>query len=287
MNERPATDPASSAVSSPAAHAAAAHAAAQPYSATDLALPTPAPLHFRYEKFLANTDYGWHRHPWGQINRISLGILELSLPERTLAAPAEYLVWIPAGVPHAAHIRQALDYVSVYVADELARQLPAQPCLIPQPPLVRALLDDFCARGVSAVADPWDEAQARLLVQRLVQAGSVEDYLPDSADRLLRPILSAVRSQPGDGTTLQAWAQRVHSTERTLARRFRQELGMSFIEWRTRVRLMQALSWLKQGKAVGAIAMDLGYATPSAFIAMFAKQTGITPERYRRQLCAG
>lgn len=258
-----------------------------PYSATDRALPAPAPLHFRYEKFLANTDYEWHRHPWGQINRISLGILELALPERTLAAPAEYLVWIPAGVPHAAHIRQALDYVSVYVADELARQLPDQPCLIPQPPLLRALLDDFCQRGIGAVADPWDQAQARLLVQRMVQAGSVEDYLPDSADRLLRTILSAVRSQPGDGTTLQAWARRVHSTERTLARRFRQELGMSFVEWRTRVRLLQALAWLKQGKAVGAIAMDLGYATSSAFIAMFAKQTGITPERYRRQLCAG
>jgi len=258
-----------------------------PYPDTDLALAPPAPLHFRYERFLANTDFEWHRHPWGQINRISLGILELSLPERTLAAPAEYLVWIPAGVPHAAHIRQALDYVSVYVADDWARQLPATPCLIPQPPLLRALLDDFCQRGIAGIGDAWDEAQARLLLQRMVQAGSVDNYLPDSADRLLRPILATVRSQPGDGTTLQQWAQRVHGTERTLARRFRQELGMSFVEWRTRVRLLQALSWLKQGRTVGDIALDLGYATPSAFIAMFSKQTGITPERYRRQLCAG
>jgi len=242
---------------------------------------------FRHEQYLANTDFEWHIHPWGQINRISLGILELQLPERTLAAPAEYLVWIPADLPHAAHIRQALDYVSVYVAPALATSLPQRPCLIPQTPLLRALLDDFCQRGVTAMADAWDQHQAQLLLHRLVQAGSVDDYLPDSDDRLLRPVLRAVRAQPGDNTTLAAWAAQVHSTERTLARRFQQQLGMSFAAWRNRVRLLQALAWLKAGRTVADIAAELGYATPSAFIAMFSRHTGMTPERYRRQLLAG
>lgn len=257
------------------------------YSDTDQRLPVPAPLHFRHEQFLANTDFEWHIHPWGQINRISLGILELQLPDRTLAAPAEYLVWIPADLPHAAHIRQALDYVSVYVAPGLAAQLPPQPCLIPQTPLLRALLDDFCQRGVTAMADEWDTLQAQLLLQRMVQAGSLDDYLPDSHDRLLRPLLHALRAEPGNNTTLAAWAAQVHSTERTLARRFQQQLGMSFAAWRNRVRLLQALAWLKAGRTVADIAAELGYATPSAFIAMFARHTGMTPERYRRQLLAG
>jgi AraC-like DNA-binding protein len=257
------------------------------YSDTDQHLPPPAPLYFRHEQFLANTDFEWHVHPWGQINRISLGILELQLPDRTLAAPAEYLVWIPADVAHAAHIRQALDYVSVYVAPALAAQLPPQPCLIPQTPLLRALLDDFCQRGVTAMVDEWDTLQAQLLVQRMVQAGSLGDYLPDSHDRLLRPVLQALRAQPGDNTTLASWAARVHSTERTLARRFQRLLGMSFAAWRNRVRLLQALAWLKAGRTVADIAAELGYATPSAFIAMFSRHTGMTPERYRRQLLAG
>ncbi|MEQ6289410.1 AraC family transcriptional regulator [Vogesella sp. GCM10023246] len=259
-----------------------------PFSAVDLSLPVPAPLYFRHEKYQADTEFDWHRHPWGQLNRISLGLLELELqlPRRTLAAPAEYLVWIPAGVPHAAHIRQALDYVSVYVADAQAASLPAQPCLIVQTPLIRALLDDFCQRGVTGLQDEWDVSQAQLLLQRLQQAGCVDDYLPDSDDRLLRPILLAMRAHAGDDTTLAAWAQRVHSTERTLARRFQQLLGMSFVQWRSRLRLLQALAWLKQGRTVSDIAAELGYATPSAFIAMFVKQTGITPDRYRRQLLA-
>ncbi|WP_174875651.1 AraC family transcriptional regulator [Vogesella oryzae] len=257
-----------------------------PFSAVDLSLPAPAPLSFRHEKYQADTEFDWHRHPWGQLNRISLGLLELQLPQRTLAAPAEYLVWIPPGLPHAAHIRQSLDYVSVYVSDEQAATLPSRPCLIAQTPLIRALLDDFCQRGITSLQEEWDVCQAQLLLQRLREAGSVEDYLPDSDDRLLRPILLAMRTQPGDDTTLAAWAQQVHSTERTLARRFRQQLGMSFVQWRSRLRLLQSLVGLKQGRSVSDIAADLGYATPSAFIAMFVKQTGITPERYRRQLLA-
>lgn len=257
------------------------------YSETDLALPVPAPLTFRYEQFAANTDFGWHCHPWGQLNRISLGLLSLQLPERTLLAPADYLVWVPADVLHAAHIREALDYVSVYVAPALAAVLPATPCLIPQTPLLRALLDDFCLRRVQTMDDEADALQARLLVHRLQAAGQVDNFLPDSDDRLLQPVLATLRANPGDATPLGAWARQVHTTERTLARRFERQLGMGFAEWRSRVRLMRALARLKEGGRVQEIAGELGYATASAFIAMFSRHTGMTPERYRRQLHEG
>ena len=77
----------------------------------------------------------------------------------------------------------------------------------------------------------------------------------------------------------------MHSTERTLARRFQSELGMSFVQWRNRVRLLRALVWLKEDCSIQDIALALGYGTPSAFIVMFRKQLGFSPERYRRQMC--
>jgi AraC-like DNA-binding protein len=51
------------------------------------------------------------------------------------------------------------------------------------------------------------------------------------------------------------------------------------------VRLLRALVWLKEDRSVQDIALALGYGTPSAFIAMFRKQVGVSPERYRRQMC--
>jgi len=257
-----------------------------PFSAVDLALPPPAPLSFRYEQYQACVLAQVVGQRMGKARLAQGNRFQLQLPQRVLVAPADYLVWIPAGLPHAAHIRQALDYVSIYVAHDAAASLPAEPCLIAQTPLIRALLDDFCQRGLDTVSERWDVAQSQLLLHRLQQAGSVHDYLPDSDDRLLLPILRGMRAQPGAATTLADWARQVHSTERTLARRFAQLLGMSFVQWRSRLRLLQALGWLKQGRTVSDIAAELGYATPSAFIAMFVKQTGITPDRYRRQLLA-
>ena len=254
-----------------------------PYLASDLALPPPEPLHFRYDHFEAHTDYAPHRHPWGQLNRISLGLMELEVAGQRLMAPADYVVWIPADLPHAAYVRQAMDYTSVYVSAELAARLPGEPCLIGQSPLVRALLDDFCQRRVGAMVDEWDRCQAALLVEHLVRAGRQASYLPDSPDRQLQPILQALHLDPADPRTLSQWAQQVHSTERTLARRFQRELGMSFVQWRNRARFLKALAWLKDGWPVQDIAAQLNYGTPSAFIAMFRKQVGFSPERYRRQ----
>lgn len=59
---------------------------------------------------------------------------------------------------------------------------------------------------------------------------------------------------------------------------------MSFVQWRNRVRLLRALVWLKEDRPVHDIALALGYGTASAFIAMFRKQIGFSPQRYRRQM---
>lgn len=46
-----------------------------------------------------------------------------------------------------------------------------------------------------------------------------------------------------------------------------------------------ARAGMAQGRPPGQdIALALGYGTPSAFIAMFRKQIGFSPERYRRQM---
>ena len=254
------------------------------YFEADLRVPEPDPVFIRYDHFEPHTDFAFHVHPWGQLSRINLGLMEVDLEDRKLTAPAEYVIWVPANTPHAAFIRQAMEYISVYVSPSLALRLPSHACLIAQTPLVRAMFDDFCVRRVSSMADEWDVRQAELLIEHLARAGGAASYLPDSTDRQLEPILQAIRLDPSDSTTLAEWASRVHSTERTLARRFQAELGMSFVQWRNRVRLLRAIAWLEANLTVNEIAERLNYSTASAFIAMFRKQIGFSPERYRRQM---
>ena len=55
---------------------------------------------------------------------------------------------------------------------------------------------------------------------------------------------------------------------------------MSFGSWRTRARLMFRLRLLAQGTPVTNVAMEAGYESTSAFIAMFKRQLGTTPGKY-------
>ena len=57
---------------------------------------------------------------------------------------------------------------------------------------------------------------------------------------------------------------------------------MSFDKWRRQLRLMHALQFLASGHKVTTAAIDAGYDSPSAFIAMFKKHFGATPSQYFR-----
>ena len=87
---------------------------------------------------------------------------------------------------------------------------------------------------------------------------------------------------PADGRSLADWARSAGASERTLARLFQRETGMTFGAWRQRLRLLLAIGRLAEGQAVTSVALDLGYESPSAFVAMFRRELGAPPTRYLR-----
>ena len=253
------------------------------FNPANIDLPEPNPLYFSYQQMLADSATLLHSHPWGQLNMISLGIMEIVLGEQRLVAPADYLIWVPADLEHTSYNEQALDYTSIYVSHQLAAKLPPEPRLLLLTPLIRALLADFCERQIGHMGDAWDQHQAELLVERLARTRCQESYLPMSQDKLLAPMLAVLHGDPADPRTLAQWAGQLHTTERTLARRCLRELGMSFGQWRVRLRLLKALAWLKGDMPIQEISWRLGYSSTSAFIAMFNRALGCSPQRYRLQ----
>lgn len=85
-----------------------------------------------------------------------------------------------------------------------------------------------------------------------------------------------------DNRSLPELAHAAHTTERTLMRRCQRDLGMSLTEWRQRLRVVKAMPLLQAGQTVETIALDLGYGSASAFIAMFKKRIGTTPDEFRK-----
>jgi AraC-like DNA-binding protein len=87
-------------------------------------------------------------------------------------------------------------------------------------------------------------------------------------------------ANPADNRTQAEWAQQIGASERTLGRLFIRHLGMNFGAWRRRLRLLEAIDRLGDGASVTEVAYELGYGSPSAFIAMFRENLGIAPARF-------
>ena len=89
---------------------------------------------------------------------------------------------------------------------------------------------------------------------------------------------------PGNDDTLEQWGERMGASARTLARRMKDETGMTFHHWRLQVRIDEGICRLLQGQSVVSVARALGYASASAFVYMFRNLMGVSPTRYLEQI---
>jgi AraC-like DNA-binding protein len=69
-----------------------------------------------------------------------------------------------------------------------------------------------------------------------------------------------------------------------MARLFREELGTSYQRWRQQAVLAYALPMLARGLPVSHVAAASGYASDSAFTAMFKSAMGEPPSRFQTRL---
>ena len=148
---------------------------------------------------------------------------------------------------------------------------------------MRAVLADFERRGITYPDTPEDRRMAQVVIDQTRQARAYASYLPSTTELPLAPILAALQREPGDKRGAAHWAATAGITERTLLRHCQQHLGMSFNDWRQRLRVVSALGMLDAGLPVQDVARRLGYSTPSAFIAMFQRLTGESPDSARRR----
>lgn len=247
----------------------------------------PAAVYFRHDEFGADTHAAPHRHAWGQLNYTSHGVMQLDIDGQRFLSPPHYAVWIPPNAEHSCYNRHAVVYRSVYLALEHCRDMPSAPSTLAISEILKAILNDFARRDVKAARSAADIRLAEVLVDQLKQAPAQACYLPYAHGPGLLAVLDALHANPGDNTPLSRWAERVHVSERTLARQFVRELGMGFGEWRQRLRFLASLEALERQQSVQEIAFDMGYSSASAFIAMFQRNACCTPEQYRRMARLG
>ncbi|XZG70635.1 AraC family transcriptional regulator [Chitinibacteraceae bacterium HSL-7] len=220
-----------------------------------------------------------HRHPVPQLLYAIAGVMRVTTPAGQWIVPPTRAIFIPAGHWHQVTMLSPVKTRSLYVQQPVPL-LPVECSVLAVTPLWRELM--LVAVGFTPPVMP-DTREARLLallLEEIVVLQTLPLALPTPDDPLLSGLCATLLAQPDDDRTSEAWAERVGVDVRTLQRRFVRATGMNFGAWRRQARLMRALERLAAGARVLDVALDAGYASPSAFTAMFRKQFGVVPSAF-------
>jgi AraC family transcriptional regulator len=91
-----------------------------------------------------------------------------------------------------------------------------------------------------------------------------------------------IAADPADPATLQTLSRGVGMSPYELARRFRARTGSSIHQYRLRLRLLLALSRLRDGASdVTSLAFELGFSSHAHFTTAFRRMFGMTPREAR------
>ncbi|MEU5848453.1 AraC family transcriptional regulator [Saccharopolyspora shandongensis] len=225
---------------------------------------------------------GTHSHTQGQLLYPAAGALATTTERGTWLAPANRITWTPPGFEHSHRAFGETEIRRIDLPTRFCRFLPARPSVFAVTPLLREALlalSDGHPRG------PGPRHRLRgLIIDELTGAPPQELYLPEPADDRLRVVTSLLHSDPGSSATLRELGRTAGASERVLSRLFQDELGVSFRQWRSMLRVQHALVLLGDGHPVTTISSRLGWANPTSFIEAFVAVVGETPGRYQAEL---
>lgn len=220
-----------------------------------------------------------HRHRRGQLLYGIRGVMRLTTEAGTWLVPPAQAVWIPPEIFHEVEMTEAVSLRSIYIDPSFTQDLPADCCVIRVDGLLRELILEAASIGNEYQPETADARLMRVIVDRLHRIERSPFHLPFSSEPRLRRIIDALVADPANSLTLSQWAKQAGASERTLSRLFVRHLGLSFGDWRRRLRLLAALDRLANGASVTEVALELGYGSSSAFIAMFRQNLGEPPTR--------
>lgn len=245
-------------------------------------LAPPRPMTVRAQSIPARHYFPEHAHRWNQLVYAISGVLTVAVEGRSFVISPEQAVWLPTGLRHRVGSLLGAEFRSLWIADEAGRDLPESPTVFGVSPLLKALIVE-AAEIEGEDRDGYASRVTDLILDQLRRARPLPGALPwPCGGSSLTALCEALYANPADPRGPEAWGRELGMSERTLARRFEAELGMSLRSWRRRLRLFKAIELLGGGLGVTQTAMELGYGSTSAFIFAFRTDMGCSPQAYMR-----
>ncbi len=116
------------------------------------------------------------------------------------------------------------------------------------------------------------------------QAQFIARAVPDCDAETLGPLLSWIVENLAEDLSVEALARRSHMSDRTFARRFRDETGTTPHAWVTQQRVQAAEELLERtDHSIDWIADEVGFGNAATLRHHFGRVRGLSPQQYRRR----
>ena len=233
---------------------------------------------------LTDLEFDFHAHPRGQLAYASSGTIKVYTDAGTWVVPPSQAVWIPGGITHSVIPEIRSEIRHLFIDPSCLSRFPEECSVVDVSPLLRELILRVADFGESYAPESSASRICAVILDELQALKPSLLHLPGANDRRVLRVMQGMIAKPETETGLSHWAALVGASERTLSRLFIKETGISFQQWRKQLLLHEAVDRLGKGESVINVALELGYRSPSAFVAMFRKTLGKPPAQYFKEL---
>lgn len=218
----------------------------------------------------------------------SQGSFYVESSQRTWLLLPHRAALIRAGLPIRIQILNEATSSSILFSDHLIRDFPFDYQIFPVTPL----LEQMIHYSMRWNADTNDDDRAAYtffgaIANVVIEAAQTPDKLwfPKAQSPELKKALMETLNNMEKPLLFSDIASVASASERTLARRFSNELGMSWIEFLQRARLIRATELLtKTNMTMAEITYTTGISSPSVFAKQFRNAMGETPVEFKRRM---
>ena len=223
-----------------------------------------------------------HTHDLGHLVYPATGVLSLVTSDGSWIAPANRVVWVPAGFEHQHRAHGAADMRVVFLPAQMATALVDRPAVLATTPLATEAM--LALTGPRRRTKASSDRLRLVILDELTATGEQPLHLPEPRDDRLLAVTKLVEEDLANPVSLADLGRQVGASERTLTRLFQQETGMTFRQWRAELRVHRGLLLLADGLSVYDTAAECGLANPGSFITAFTSLVGMSPGRYQHSL---
>jgi AraC-like DNA-binding protein/mannose-6-phosphate isomerase-like protein (cupin superfamily) len=221
--------------------------------------------------FPSDTRTGRHTHERCQLLFAVNGLMVATTDAGTWLVPQGHALWIPAGLAHDVAMYGDVSMRTAYISADLVSLL--RDCrVIEVSPLLKATLSALAGEPPDYDEHGRGGNLANLLLDEIERTPLTALALPTPIDPRLAKATSALVADPGRPWTIDQWSDFACMSRRSFTRRFRNQTGLAFGEWRRRLRVLTAITRVADGAPPGRVAADLGYGSTAAFKAMSRRE---------------